>query len=108
MDVNKGTSAKLAYHSNLRSPIRPSVSSLGKRDPLVGQAIANVAPDWQDYDPVLTRLRTDAIYSEIRRLDLENLLVAKQRNRRKTKVLEKTGKVTKGEEIETVLSILVC
>ena len=59
--------------SSIHVEIRRAVSSLGTRDPIVEQAIANVASKWPVDDPTNMRLRTNAIYGEIRRLDLETL-----------------------------------
>ena len=61
------------YESSTPVQIRRGVSSLGARDPIVGKAIANIASNWPVDDPTNMRLRTNAIYGEIRRLDRETL-----------------------------------
>src|SRR5579872_1226615 len=65
--------SECTYESSASVQIRRGVSSLGARDPIVERAIANIASNWPIDDPTNMRLRTNAIYSEIRRLDRDTL-----------------------------------
>lgn len=73
MDARLKPRSVRIYDSSTQAQARRAISSLGARDPIVGQAIANVASKWRVDDPTNMRLRTNAIYGEIRRLDLETL-----------------------------------